>query len=449
VRAVPLLLLLAAPAVRAEGSAPDVLLVEITTERAGLGGTTRQTLGVPAVCVGGEGLLLIVGFALKPPAGEADESVRVEAIDAAGKRHALRVLGGDENLRCTFFRMKEGPFPAPLPLHAPELRPEDGIVLHSRHGELLSFAPRRIAATVEAVAERPQRLYAVREAVESWRGGVVTTPKGEFVGFVDARPTVGEGEGLVVGVGPTTVVVVPIDLFADLARRPPEPKGPTPRTKAWLGVNLSPFDANHEAYFGVEGDWRGAFVTGVADASPAAAAGVRVHDLLRRIGPLEFVYEKAADWPELLSKVQALPVGEAMECEFVRFHGKADGGFEPETLKATLTLGERPTDFDEASELPIEPLGIKVKPATRDWLIRSGLPLDAAGLVITSIEPGSPAQLSGLVPDDLILGVDRAPVRDAAGLGAALAAAREQNRSRVVLFIRRGGETAFVAVTPN
>lgn len=445
-----LFLLAGGAAVAAAGEAPPAVeLVQITTEQAGPAGTARATLGVPAICVGPEGLLLAVGISLTPPPDPREEAVSIVAIDAEGRRRRARLLGGDAAARCTLFRLAEGPFPEPAPLEAPSLRPGDPVRLFSRHGEVMGFAPRETRSRVAAVAERPARLYALEDPLEGWRSAVVTGPNGELLGFLDARPTFPEGRGAVIGVGESTLVVVPIDAFAHLARRPPEPRADAARPRAWLGVNLAPFDADHEAYFGLAEDWKGAFVTGVAEGSPAAAAGVRLHDLLRRIGDLEFRFESRSEWPELLKKVQALPVGLEVECEYVRFHEREEGRFEPETFRSMLRLGERPLDFSDVKESAVEPLGIRIKPATQDWLRGAGLPPDAFGLVVTAVEQGSPAQLAGIAPGDLLLGIDRQQIRDLPALEAGLAAAKEQKREKVVLFLRRGLETAFVAVAPN
>ncbi|MGH2628240.1 MAG: hypothetical protein ACRDHY_16500, partial [Anaerolineales bacterium] len=47
-----------------------------------------------------------------------------------------------------------------------------------------------------------------------------------------------------------------------------------------------------------------------------------------------------------------------------------------------------------------------------------------------------------------ILGVDRKLVKDVDALKAAVGAARAERREKVVLFIRRGLDTSFVAVSP-
>jgi S1-C subfamily serine protease len=65
---------------------------------------------------------------------------------------------------------------------------------------------------------------------------------------------------------------------------------------------------------------------------------------------------------------------------------------------------------------------------------------------VTGTARASPAQLARLQPGDLIQRVDDAEVRDVASFTAVLDAARKEKRGKIVLFVRRGTETLFLAV---
>ncbi len=433
------LLLLAAPAVAGE---PPVWIVRVTTERASFGAPSRQTLLAPALPVE-DGLLLAVGFALEP-SDDKDEALKATAIDPKGAVVPAELIGGDDELRCTLFRLL-GEKPEPVALEAAPRAVGDEIVLLSRHGELMRFAPRRGTSRVEAFVASPRPLYAIGVEALAWQGAIAMTPEGKLVGFVDNRPTVTEGMGIVLGLGAQTPVLVPADAFADVPRNLPRKDRP----RGWLGVNLAPFDEDREAYFGVATPQDGALVTGVSEGSPADRAGIRVHDVVQAIGDLPLRFEKMEEWDPLLRSVQRLPLGKPLTCRLLRFRPLPEGGYEPVPVEVELTLEARPLDFADATETEIEDLGVRVKPLTQDWRRSNRVPADLDGLVVTRVEHASAAQIGGLDVGDLILKVDDHGVSDAAALKKALADAHAAKRAKIVFFVRRGQATLFLTVQPG
>jgi serine protease Do len=309
----------------------------------------------------------------------------------------------------------------------------------------MRFAPRRGTSRVEAFVASPRPLYAIGAEALAWQGAVAMTLEGKLVGFVDNRPTVTEGMGIVLGLGAQTPVLVPADAFADVPRNLPRKDRP----RGWLGVNLSPFDEDREAYFGVATPQEGALVTGVTEGSPAARAGIEVHDVLQSIGDLPLRFEKMEEWGPLLRAVQRLPLGKPLACRVLRFGALPDGGYEATPLSVELTLDARPLDFADATETEIADLGLKVKPLTADWRRSNRVPSDLDGVVVTRTEAASAAQIGGLGVNDLILRVDDQPVADALALKKVIAEARAAKRTKIVFFVRRGQATLFLTVQPG
>jgi len=438
-------LLLVATLAQAGDLAESIYVVRITTERSTFRGTSRQTVAAPALPVDGQGLLMAVGFSIDPPDNDQDV-VQVTAVRPDGKTVPARLLGGDDELRCTFFRLQGKEFPPPVPLAAAPIAAGDAVVLLARHGPLMNHAPRRITAHIDAVTKHPTPLYALREPLERWLGSIAATSDGRLVGFLDVRPSIVEGSGVMLGVGTQTLVVVSAESFSELAKRPP---GQEATSRAWIGVNLAPFDENREAFFGVKGDWPGALVTGVSDGSPAAKAGIEVHDLVQSIGSLELRYEKQEGWNPMLRLVQRLPLNVALPCRVIRFVRRPDGSYSAHKKAIELTLVERPLDFRDAPETEVKDLGLKVKPLTLDWRRMRQVPDGTAGVVVTRTARASPTQLAGLRPDDLIVSVDDRPVRTVKSFLALLDAARKKKQGKLVFFVRRGAVTLFVAVSTS
>jgi serine protease Do len=211
-------------------------------------------------------------------------------------------------------------------------------------------------------------------------------------------------------------------------------------------VNLAPFDADHEAYFGVETPVDGAFVTAVAEGSPADRAGIKLHDVVQSIGDLPLRFERMDDWDPLLRAVQRLPLGKPLPCRVLRFRPLGDGGYDATSFEVEMTLEARPLDFADAPETEIEEFGFFVKPLTQDWRRSSRVPADLEGVVITRLERASAAQIGGLQPGDLILKVDDNPAADVAALRKVLADAKAAKRTKTVFFVRRGSATVFLTV---
>ncbi len=436
----------------AKDASDGLMVVHVQYESTFGGQVRRRVLAAPALPVDQDGLLLAVGLHLEPPDGrDRDEAVEVSAIFPDGTKVEAEILGGEADLNYTLFRIKGGEkaLPAPTVLKAATVAVGQEVVLHSRRGETFGYAARTRKATVTAVTVKPRRMYALGGDLGTWQGSLVTTADGRPVGFLSRTFAMSIDQGAMVGVGARTLVVMPLDLFAHAARHPPVRKKTEKRpARAWLGVNLAPFDKSHEAYYGVGEDWKGAFVTGVAPDSPAARAGIKVFDILQRIGDLEFVFEVDRHFDLLLVEVQKLPLNTALECQVVRFKEiREKDAFKSERLDLQITLEERPLDFADAPETEIKDLGMTVKPALRTWLSQRGLPRTMGGVVVTKIENGLAAALAGLGGGDHILSMDRLRITDAKSFLALLDKARKEGRKKVVFLVRRGRGTTFVAVS--
>ena len=111
-----------------------------------------------------------------------------------------------------------------------------------------------------------------------------------------------------------------------------------------------------------------------------------------------------------------------------------------------VKLGEVPNNTSQntgggsAQGAPLR--GISAEDLTPDIASQLNLPSGTKGVVMTSVDPASPAGEAGLKQGDLIQEVNRQPVTSAAGFNRAMQSAGNQP---ALLLINRDG-TQFVAI---
>jgi len=81
-------------------------------------------------------------------------------------------------------------------------------------------------------------------------------------------------------------------------------------------------------------------------------------------------------------------------------------------------------------------------PDIRDQL---GLPANVKGVVVSDLEPGSPAAQSGIQPGDIIEAINRHPVNSVTDFNRLAAEAKGQT----LLRINRQGNGLFVVISPG
>jgi serine protease Do len=202
--------------------------------------------------------------------------------------------------------------------------------------------------------------------------------------------------------------------------------------RAYLGVAIQPVSADLAEQFGVD-IREGVVVTQVFPNTPAAEAGLKTGDVV-----VAFGNEKVVSPRQLQILVERTPIGQQETLRVVR-----DG----REMKLTITGREQPSDFgavarsnssDRQSEpaTELEGLGLEVADLDKDVAEQLGVK-DAQGVVITDVQPGSPAANAGLSSSMIITEVNRKPVRSAKEFRAAV---DEQSLEKGVLLLVRSEE---------
>ncbi len=150
----------------------------------------------------------------------------------------------------------------------------------------------------------------------------------------------------------------------------------------------------------------GVFVTGVTEGWPAAKAGLKAEDVIVGIDGVSI-----ADGDQLIDVVAHKPVGSSVNIDVLRDGEKMSMAVEvadrEELLQATYGLpGEAaPSEPESASDVD---LGIKVRNLTDRQKER--LEYDGSGVLVDSVDTASFADDVGLLPDDVIVAVNRRTV---------------------------------------
>lgn len=114
-------------------------------------------------------------------------------------------------------------------------------------------------------------------------------------------------------------------------------------------------------------------------------------------------------------------------------------------------LAELPGGKDAASpssdfEGRREQLGITVEPLTPEMASRLELRRGTQGLVVTDVDASGPAAEAGIQRDDVILEVNRQPVKTTAEMRAAM---QRSGTTPALLLVNRDGRSVFIAVRPR
>ncbi len=201
-------------------------------------------------------------------------------------------------------------------------------------------------------------------------------------------------------------------------------------SRSWLGVSIQRITPELAKGFALS-DTKGALVATVTDDSPAMKAGIKAGDVIT-----EYDGRKVASSEDLPKLVADTPAGREVPVTVVR-----DG--------KTLRLQAKVTKLDEPDQkVAAEPgekgkLGVAVEPVTQAIAKELGLK-NAAGVVVRRVEDGSPAANAGIQPGDVILEVDRQPVKDVAGLKGLVA--KHAKGTPMVVLLHREAATLYVVV---
>src|SRR6202140_2483337 len=237
-------------------------------------------------------------------------------------------------------------------------------------------------------------------------GGALVNLKGELVGINSAILSKSGGN---IGIGFAIPVNMAKGVMDQLIKYGQVRRGV-------LGVNIYNVTPDIAKEFGLT-ESSGELVAGVAPGSAADRAGVKTGDIITSINGVPM-----KDAGELRNTIGMLRVGDKVEIGLLR-----DG----KPRKVTALIAER-TDTDAADAADINK-GL-------DGAELADAP-DGGGVLVKSVQEGSPAAQGGLRANDLIVGVGRTPVSSTKAFKEAA-----KNANVLVLNVRRGSTVQLIQI---
>jgi len=199
-------------------------------------------------------------------------------------------------------------------------------------------------------------------------------------------------------------------------------------TRGWLGVQIQGVTKQIAETFGLQ-EARGALVSQVLPDTPAAAGGIERGDVI-----IEFNGKEINEWKDLPLVVANTPVDTKAKVVVVR-----DG----KKKKFRIQIGrlEDPEQVAavEPQEDGAEAYGLRAQDLTPALADQLGLE-QAEGVIVTDVDPSGAAAEAGIRRGDIIVELDRKPVKNAGDLSKRLDASKEG----VLVLVRRGNATLFV-----
>ncbi len=268
-------------------------------------------------------------------------------------------------------------------------------------------------------------------------GGPLFNLQGEVIGINTAILSPSGGS---IGIGFATPAATVMPVIEQLEQFHETRRG-------WLGVRIQPVDDTIAESLGI-GATRGALIAGVDDKGPAKPAGLLPGDVIVKFDGKDI--KESRDLPRL---VASMPVGKAVDVVVVR-----DGKEQTKTVTlGRLEDGEKQTEVASVEDNPKQQnsvekaLGMEFSGLSDETRKTFNIKQGVRGVVVTSVEAGSPAAERGLKAGDVIEEVNHQAVERPSDVAKALEGARKDSGKKPALLLVSNGEgvVRFVAVPLN
>jgi serine protease Do len=248
-------------------------------------------------------------------------------------------------------------------------------------------------------------------------GGPLFNLEGEVIGINTAIISGGQGIGF------ATPINIAKDMLAQL-----KSKGKVVR--GWLGVVIQKVTTEIAREFGLK-ESEGALVSDVMEDSPAEKAGLKRGDVI-----VSFSGKKIKDMDMLPKLVGGTEVGKTVKIGVMR---------EGKYLEKDIVVGELKEEGLRASKKPAveKDSGLVVQDITPDIAKHLNLK-DRKGVIVTDVQPGSPAQEADVRSGDIILEIGRKQIRNTVDFKEAMK--KVDVKQGVVMLMKRENMTFYITL---
>ncbi len=207
--------------------------------------------------------------------------------------------------------------------------------------------------------------------------------------------------------------------------------------RGWLGVHIQPIDELAAQSLGLDKQ-RGALVSDVVEDSPAERAGIRMGDVILSMDGEELKTPK-----DLSKQVAQTQAGSRSTLKIMRQGKRQD-------LK--VTISQLPTteaeiaQVEDHQEKGTAKLGIYLSSLTPEARKHFGIKKNTDGVLVTDIEPNSPAARAGIRPGDIISMIGQDAVNSPNSVIEKVELAEKQNKPSVLLLVEKRGGKRFVSL---
>ncbi len=267
-------------------------------------------------------------------------------------------------------------------------------------------------------------------------GGPLFDQKGEVIGVNTAILSLSGGSvGIGFAIPSNTIKRITTQLIAS---------GKVVR--GYLGVAAQEISPQMAAALGLPTDnpaKDGALIAAISPGSPAEHAGLKAGDVITAVNGL--VVTNPGDLAADIANVD--PQAKA-DISYLRNGKPQDVGVAVTTMPANpdAAFQQNGGGGGQSAQPAQGPLGLTLAPLTPDARNQLNLPNNATGAVITAVVQNSPADVAGLQPGDLLVGVGATDVNSPTDAVNAIASARKAGTGAVALRIVRQGQALFVGI---
>lgn len=414
-----------------KGSPFEEFFDEFFDKRGGAPADRRvSSLGSGFVIDGREGLIVTNNHVIEG----ADEIV--VNFSNGTKLKVDKILGRDTKTDLALLKVTpKTPLPAVVFGDSTPLKPGDWVMaIGNPFGLGGSVTVGIISATQRDINSGPYDDFLQTDAAinKGNSGGPLFNMEGEVIGVNTA---IISSTGTSVGIGfavPSEIVKLVVAQLKEF--------GATQR--GWLGVKIQSVSEEIAESFGMPSNV-GALVSGVTPGGPAALAGFEIGDLIVRFDGKDVT--RVRGLPRLVAQT---PIGKTIDVDIVRKGEKT-------TVKVAVgRLAEDEEKFAPLAQTPeaAKPLGkglmgLALAPLTGELRQKFGLGADVNGVLVTAIDPESPAAQKNIKPGDVIVEAAQERVSTLSDLAGSMEKVKKLGRASILLRVEDGaGDLRFVAL---